>query len=901
MKLAAIFDHDSNIRHDLMFVNAIKSVNRLPGLLRGVTLVPIIQKIPPDNSFIAEKATCQVLSKGVVGVLGPQSKRNSDHIKSICDNSEIPYIETRPALTERSYRQNMAINLHPDPDKLGDIVVLLIKRYGWTNVGILYEDNFALKTLQPILDLTAISGGQFRLVTKQLVKDREEGYRMNLKEISDTRAAHIILACGKDILFDVLSQAQQLGLVTEEQNWILTDLDAHTIDFKPFKYDFTNFTLFRSVDFTRPFVRHSLHQIVREELKMGRSLDFTEFSGGFDIESALIYDAVHLFAVALSHVRGIQNIEATHIHCTEFQNFWQYGSSIMNFMRLSTIPGLTRDIQFDSFGKRSSFDLDLLNLFEEGGLQKVGSWDSESGIKISGVIKSDGQTNTRDISMMNKTLVVTTILNDPYMMMKQSHDVLIGNDQYEGFVPDMVESISKILHFNVTLKTVTDGKYGGFDGSRWNGMIQEVLTGEADMAVADLSVTTERLTAVDFSMPWMNLGISIIYQKPKKAPPSLLSFLEPFSDPVWIATVVVIFLVALFTFVLGRFSPYEWFNPNYCVMNPEELETQWNISNSVWHTVGALMQQGTDFCPVSLSVRFLVGVFYFFTLILISSYTANLAASLTAETLERPIEKAEDLAEQTKIKYGVVDCFSTCGFFRDSEVPYLQKMWSFMSSPENRDDVMVNSNAEGVEKVQNENGGYAFFMESTSIQYLVERKCDLAQIGGNLDNKGYGIAIKPGSGLKDHLDRAILKMQEDGDFHRLKTKWWKQKRGGGQCHHSKTAGAIPLELANLGGVFVVTGVGCLLAALVCVGELLYGTYQESTELGTTWWYEIRTRVSFAFRCSAFGKKERMASIKYDRRSSSHSFGSSSSSGVEETALHQGRVKRNSFHIHYPGW
>ena len=110
-----------------------KSVNKLH-LLPGITLVPIIQKIPPDNSFVAERATCQgktshltvltsllsVLSKGVVAVLGPQSKSNSDHIKSICDNTEVPFIETRPALTER--HQLSSINLHPDPDKMGDIL-----------------------------------------------------------------------------------------------------------------------------------------------------------------------------------------------------------------------------------------------------------------------------------------------------------------------------------------------------------------------------------------------------------------------------------------------------------------------------------------------------------------------------------------------------------------------------------------------------------------------------------------------------------------------------------------------------------------------------------------------------------------------------------------------------------
>ena len=42
---------------------------------------------------------------------------------------------------------------------------------------------------------------------------------------------------------------------------------------------------------------------MEEELLMGRSLDFTELSGGLDLESALIYDAVHLLAVSLRHLR----------------------------------------------------------------------------------------------------------------------------------------------------------------------------------------------------------------------------------------------------------------------------------------------------------------------------------------------------------------------------------------------------------------------------------------------------------------------------------------------------------------------------------------------------------------------------------------------------------------------
>ena len=42
----------------------------------------------------------------------------------------------------------------------------------------------------------------------------------------------------------------------------------------------------------------------------------------------------------------------------------------------------------------------------------------------------------------------------------------------------------------------------------------------------------------------------------------------------------------------------------------------------------------------------IAALWWFFTLIMISSYTANLAAFLTVERMESPIESAEDLARQ---------------------------------------------------------------------------------------------------------------------------------------------------------------------------------------------------------------------------------------------------------------
>jgi hypothetical protein len=54
--------------------------------------------------------------------------------------------------------------------------------------------------------------------------------------------------------------------------------------------------------------------------------------------------------------------------------------------------------------------------------------------------------------------------------------------------------------------------------------------------------------------------------------------------------------------------------------------------------------------------------------------------------------------------------------------------------------VLVGSNDEGLHLVKK--GGYAYFMESTSIEYITERDCEVSRVGDLLDSKGYGIAMK---------------------------------------------------------------------------------------------------------------------------------------------------------------
>lgn len=94
---------------------------------------------------------------------------------------------------------------------------------------------------------------------------------------------------------------------------------------------------------------------------------------------------------------------------------------------------------------------------------------------------------------------------------------------------------------------------------------------------------------------------------------------------------------------------------------------EFSIFNSFWFALGAFMQQGCDISPRSVSGRIVGSVWWFFTLILISSYTANLAAFLTVERMVTPINSPEDLATQTEVQYGTLYHGSTWEFFRVSD------------------------------------------------------------------------------------------------------------------------------------------------------------------------------------------------------------------------------------------
>lgn len=171
-------------------------------------------------------------------------------------------------------------------------------------------------------------------------------------------------------------------------------------------------------------------------------------------------------------------------------------------------------------------------------------------------------------------------------MYKKSDKPLYGNDRFEGYCLDLLKELSNILGFSYEVKLVTDGKYGAQnDKGEWNGMVRElidhvstnqyyvrdyrrdqqyhlfltvalldvfVLYQVADLAVAPLTITYVREKVIDFSKPFMTLGISILYHKPNGTNPGVFSFLNPLSPDIWMYVLLACLGVSCVLFVIAR-------------------------------------------------------------------------------------------------------------------------------------------------------------------------------------------------------------------------------------------------------------------------------------------------------------------------------------------------------------
>ncbi|XP_050752588.1 glutamate receptor 2 isoform X6 [Gymnogyps californianus] len=792
-------------------------------------LTPHIDNLEVANSFAVTNAFCSQFSRGVFAIFGFYDKKSVNTITSFCGTLHVSFI-TPSFPTDGTHP--FVIQMRPD---LKGALLSLIEYYQWTKFAYLYDSDRGLSTLQAVLDSAAEKKWQVTAINVGNINNdrKDETYRSLFQDLEVKKERRVILDCERDKVNDIVDQVITIGKHVKGYHYIIANLGFTDGDLSKIQFGGANVSGFQIVDYDDP--------LVSKFIQRWSTLEEKEYPGAhtstIKYTSALTYDAVQVMTEAFRNLRK-QRIEISRRgnagDCLANPAVpWGHGVEIERALKQVQVEGLTGNIKFDQNGKRINFTINIMEL-KSTGPRKIGYWSEVDKMVVNPL---DGPLGNESSGLENKTIIVTTILESPYVMMKKNHEMLEGNDRYEGYCVDLATEIAKHCGFKYKLTIVGDGKYGARDADTkiWNGMVGELVYGKADIAIAPLTITLVREEVIDFSKPFMSLGISIMIKKPQKSKPGVFSFLDPLAYEIWMCIVFAYIGVSVVLFLVSRFSPYEWHTEEFedgRETQTNESTNEFGIFNSLWFSLGAFMQQGCDISPRSLSGRIVGGVWWFFTLIIISSYTANLAAFLTVERMVSPIESAEDLSKQTEIAYGTLDSGSTKEFFRRSKIAVFDKMWTYMKSAE--PSVFVRTTAEGVARVRKSKGKYAYLLESTMNEYIEQRKpCDTMKVGGNLDSKGYGIATPKGSSLRTPVNLAVLKLSEQGVLDKLKNKWWYDKGECGAKDSGSKEKTSALSLSNVAGVFYILVGGLGLAMLVALIEFCYKSRAEAKRMKMT--------------------------------------------------------------------
>uniref|UniRef100_A0A4W5N1Y9 Glutamate receptor n=1 Tax=Hucho hucho TaxID=62062 RepID=A0A4W5N1Y9_9TELE len=507
----------------------------------------------------------------------------------------------------------------------------------------------------------------------------------------------------------------------------------------------------------------------------------------------------------------------------------------IRFFSNITLSG--RDYSFNSDGYLSNPVLDVISYSEGKGWEEVGTWQN-------GVLDLIIQPFSRYGSFLKplddtQHLKVVTLEERPFVIVEPADpgtnscirdsvpcrlplnttnvpvDEKSSKHCCKGFCIDVLKRLAKIVGFSYDLYLVTNGRHGkrGSDG-QWNGMVGEVVYKRADMAIGSLTVNKERSEAVEFSVPFVETGISVMVSR-SNGTVSPSAFLEPYSPAVWVMMFVMcLSVVAVTVFIFEFFSPVGY---NRSLQSAKKTGgSKFTIGKSIWLLWALVFNNSVPVeNPRGTTSKIMVLVWAFFAVIFLASYTANLAAFMIQEEYIDTVSGLSDKKFQQPTEQYPPLRFGT--------VPNGSTEENIRSNYANMHNFMIRNNQKGVEEaIDNLKTGKldAFIYDAAVLNYMARKDegCKVMTIGSGkvFATTGYGIALHKNTRWKRPVDLALLQLVGDDEIDMLERLWLS-----GICHNDKIeVMSSKLDIDNMAGVFYMLLVAMGLSLLVFSWEHL---------------------------------------------------------------------------------
>uniref|UniRef100_A0A3Q0RGJ6 Glutamate receptor n=1 Tax=Amphilophus citrinellus TaxID=61819 RepID=A0A3Q0RGJ6_AMPCI len=376
-----------------------------------------------------------------------------------------------------------------------------------------------------------------------------------------------------------------------------------------------------------------------------------------------------------------------------------------------------------------------------------------------------------------------------------------------GYCIDLLEKLAEDMGFTFDLYIVGDGKYGALSGTgRWTGLVGDLLSGTADMAVTSFSINSARSRVIDFTSPFYSTSLGILVRSRDTAAP-IGAFMWPLHWSMWVGIFVTLHLTALFL------TLYEWNSPFGMTPHGRNRLRVFSYSSALNLCYAILFGRTVATkTPKCWTGRFLMNLWAIFCLLVLSSYTANLAAVMVGEkTFEQVSGIHDDKLHHPSLgfRFGTVRESSAEDYMKKS-FPEMHDYMRRFNQP---------TTPEGVHMLKTDPPALdAFIMDKALLDYEVsiDADCKLLTVGKPFAIEGYGIGLPQGSPLTRNVSEFVSRYKSDGFMDMLHDKWYKVVPCGKRVF--AVTETLQMGIQHFSGLFVLLCMGVGGALLTLAGE-----------------------------------------------------------------------------------
>ncbi|XP_049596625.1 glutamate receptor ionotropic, NMDA 3B [Syngnathus scovelli] len=376
-----------------------------------------------------------------------------------------------------------------------------------------------------------------------------------------------------------------------------------------------------------------------------------------------------------------------------------------------------------------------------------------------------------------------------------------------GYCIDLLEKLAEDMGFTFDLYIVGDGKYGAMSGGgRWTGLVGDLRSGTADMAVTSFSINSARSRVIDFTSPFYSTSLGILVRSQDTAAP-IGAFMWPLHWSMWVGIFVTLHLTALFL------TLYEWNSPFGMTPHGRNRVRVFSYSSALNLCYAILFGRTVATkTPKCWTGRFLMNLWAIFCLLVLSSYTANLAAVMVGEkTFEQVSGIHDDKLHHPSLgfRFGTVRESSAEDYMKKS-FPEMHDYMRRFNQP---------TTPEGVRMLKTDPPSLdAFIMDKALLDFEVsiDADCKLLTVGKPFAIEGYGIGLPQGSPLTRNVSEFVSRYKSDGFMDMLHDKWYKVVPCGKRVF--AVTETLQMGIQHFSGLFVLLCMGVGGALLTLAGE-----------------------------------------------------------------------------------